>query len=117
MSTGAAFPVRRTVQGLFVFLIRLFGFWPTQGKAQVATFNKDAYYHAVNYCRRNLWPREIVLSPDKQILCFSAVITPNMDVSFAKELNEDETFVVRSPGGYGKPAWSLPTSFATATLP
>jgi hypothetical protein len=47
------------------------------------------------------------LSPDKRVLCFTGVISRNMDVSLANDLKDDGLFVVRSPGGYVGPAVAL----------
>jgi hypothetical protein len=47
------------------------------------------------------------LSPDKQVLCLTGAMSPDMDVSLAKDLKEDGLFVVRSPGGYPGPAVAL----------
>jgi len=49
----------------------------------------------------------MALSPDKQILCFSGEVTPNLDLSLAKGLEQDGLFVVRSPGGRTKSAIEL----------
>ncbi len=49
----------------------------------------------------------MVLSPDKQILCFSGVVSADLDVSLAKDLEQNGLFVVRSPGGNGKSAIEL----------
>jgi hypothetical protein len=49
----------------------------------------------------------MVLSPDKQILCFSGEVTPNLDLSLAKGLEQDGLFVARSPGGNGASAIEL----------
>ena len=107
MSACVAFAVRRAAQGLFVFLICIFVVCQGQARAEEPTVDRDAYYLAVDYCRRNLWTQKALLSPDKQVLCFSAELVQDMDVSFANDLNENGIFAVRSPGGYGKPAMAL----------
>jgi hypothetical protein len=79
----------------------------SEGHAQEPTFDRDSYYRAVDYCRRSAWPNPMVLSPDKQILCLNGAIAPNMDLSPAKDLEQDGLFVVRSSGGSAKPAMEL----------
>jgi hypothetical protein len=106
MSACVAFAARRAAQGLFVFLICLSVVCRRQAAAQDVTVDRDAYYRAVDYCRHHLWSGK-TLSPDRQILCFSAELVQDMDVSFANDLNENGIFAVRSPGGYGKPAMAL----------
>lgn len=78
-----------------------------EGRAQEQAFDTERYYRAVEYCRRNAWPGTINLSPDKEILCFSGVISRNLDFSMAGDLKEDGLFVVRSPGGYPGAAIAL----------
>jgi hypothetical protein len=80
-----------------------------EGRAQQEAFDRESYYRAVKYCRQNtlLGLGPMTLSPDRQILCFDGVIVPNMDVSLAKNLNEDGLFVVRSSGGNAGPAMVL----------
>jgi hypothetical protein len=90
-----------------VVLICLLVVCQGQARAEGATVDRDAYYRAVDFCRRNLWTQKTLLSPDKQVLCFSAELVQDMDVSFANDLNENGIFAVRSPGGYAKPAIAL----------
>jgi hypothetical protein len=70
------------------------------GHCQQDSSDRERYYRGVDYCRRNVWPSSMLLSPDKQVLCFNGMITRDMDVSAAKGLGENALFVVRSPGGY-----------------
>jgi hypothetical protein len=49
----------------------------------------------------------MTLSPDKQVLCLTGVMSQNMDVSLANDLKDKGLFVVRSPGGYPAPAIAL----------
>jgi hypothetical protein len=107
MSACVAFAVRRAAQGLFAVLICIFVVCQGQARAEDTTVDRDAYYRAVDFCRRNLWTQKTLLSPDKQVLCFATGIAKDMDVSFANELNENGIFAIRSPGGYGKPAMAL----------
>jgi hypothetical protein len=94
-------------QGLFLIFTLLVVLCSRGAIAQEPSFDRERYYHAVEYCRQNTWPNPMLLSPDKQILCFSGNIFLNMDLSIAQDLNQDGLFVVRSPGGNEKPAIEL----------
>jgi hypothetical protein len=65
--------------------------------AQEADFDKASYAHAVEYCRGDV-RRPMALDPDKRILCFDGEISPGLDISLAKDLEEGGLFVVRSFG-------------------
>jgi hypothetical protein len=106
MGRRAAFGVRRTAQRLFVLFALFFVVRPDAGCTQDVTFDRDAYYRAVQYCRGDV-PRPIALSPDRQVLCFRGVIPANLDVNLAKDLKQDGLFVVQSPGGNAGPAVEL----------
>jgi hypothetical protein len=102
-----SFTARRRARWLFVFLTLLLSLNSGEGRAQEQAFDRERYYRAVEYCRRYAWPGPMNLSPDRQVLCFSGTISQNMDVSLAKDLEQDGLFVVRSPGGYPGPAITL----------
>lgn len=110
----------RNVRWLCAFLLVLFILSIRQGNAQEPAVDRDRYYSAVEYCRRDAWPtwpspvsawprrpNPMVLSPNKQILCFDGVIAPDIDLPTAKDLEQDGLFVVRSSGGNGKSAIEL----------
>lgn len=88
----------RRIVCLLVLLLTIFS---RAGFAQQDGFDRDNYYRAVGYCRLNslvgLGP--MTLSPDRKVLCFDGEIVPNMNVSLAKDLQDEGLFVVRSPGG------------------
>ena len=77
-----------------------------QARAEEATFDRERYYGAVQYCRGDV-PRPIALSADGQVLCFDGPVPTNLDMSVAKDLKENGLFVARSPGGDGGPAARL----------
>jgi hypothetical protein len=110
----------RSVRWLCVFLFVLFVLCLKQGNAQEPAVDRERYYSAVDYCRRDVWPNwpspmnawpsrpnPMALSLDKKILCFNGEITANMDLSPAKDLEKDGLFVVRSPGGSAQSAIEL----------
>lgn len=78
---------------------------PQTANAQEPALDRERYYSAVDYCRRNVLP--MVLSPDKQILCFTGMVTSYIDLSIARDLEQEGLFVVRSPGGNIKAAIEL----------
>lgn len=98
--------VLRWIVCLLVFLLTL---CPRAGHAQQDSFYRDNYYRAVRYCRQitllGLGP--MTLSPDRKILCFDGESTPNMNVSLAKDLQDEGLFVVRSLGGHVATAIAL----------
>jgi len=105
MSIGAAFAVRRAAQGLLIILMLLPYYRLEKLRAQEAAFDRERYYHAVEYCRGEV-ARPIALSADGQIL-FDGAVPAYLDVSRAKDLKENGLFVVRSPGGNSGSAVAL----------
>jgi hypothetical protein len=106
MSTGASFVARRTL--LFVLSMQFLAFLAGQGSAQEATFDRESYYRAVEYCRNNSFPgRVIALSLDRKILCFDGQISRDTDASLVEDLKQDGLFVVRSRGGNSGPAIAI----------
>jgi hypothetical protein len=89
---------RRRTQWPFVFLAPLLLLSSREGRAQQEGFDRENYYRAVEYCRREV-SRPMALSSDRRILCFDGLVDSDMDVSLAKELGENGLFVVRSFGG------------------
>lgn len=80
----------------------------SEARAQEPTFDRQSYYGAVDYCRRNVWPgRHMHLSADRHVLCFEGPIAQDLDASLAGDLKDNGLFVVRSPGGYQGPAIAI----------
>ena len=77
-------------KGAMALALSILAFFPcsSEGRAQELTFNRESYYRAVDFCRRDASPGPMVLSPDKQILCFSGEVTPNLDLSLAVNFQE-----------------------------
>ena len=84
--------VIRAVLCAFAFV----GVCPESSHAEEADF--AAYARAVEYCRDNV-KHPMALDPDKRVLCFDGVLSPELDVSLAAGLRQNGLFVVRSPGG------------------
>jgi hypothetical protein len=81
---------------------------PGAGHSEQDSSDRECYYRAVDYCRgAHVFPGSLLLSPDKQVLCFDGPIARDMDMSAAKDLGENGLFVVHSPGGYPGPAMTL----------
>jgi hypothetical protein len=106
--------MRRSAQWLFVLFALLFVLFSTEGRAQQESFDREAYYRAVKYCRQNASFNlvtakfsRMTLSPDKRIVCFDGEIVRNMQVSLMNDLEEGGLFVVRSGGGHSRTAIML----------
>lgn len=69
-------------------------------------FDREAYYHAVEYCRGDV-SRPMALSPDGLVLCFDGIVVADLDVSPARGLKESGFFVARSRGGIPNAAVAL----------
>jgi hypothetical protein len=76
-------------------------------RAQQSDFG--AYARAVEYCRGNV-ERPMALDLHKRVLCFDGEISPGLDISSSKGLEENGLFVVRSFGN------DIATAIALADL-
>lgn len=106
LSSAPSCLIQRTAQWLFIVLAASFLLYPELNHAQQNSFDREAYYRAVKYCRENSLLRlvnvkfgPIALSADKHVLCFDGYIAPDMHVSLMNDLEEGGLFVVRSLGG------------------
>lgn len=62
------------------------------------SFDREAYYRAVDYCR-GVATRPVALSDDQSTLCLDGQVEKDMDLSSATKLTEGGFFVIRSAGG------------------